>query len=327
MAQSKQTKHTLWHTISHKNVGPFVVAGVFILTIMVWVVVSQVFIKADTTTTASFNAESGTVTGSATKVADATAADGQAVKFGVASGSPSGVAMPVGNITGWAQTFTEDFNGTSLDTSRGWGKYVADPIPSMPGGLWTADRVAVGNGVLTLTANDRGDGRWSSGGVANTGGGKRTYGKWLMRMRMDKSNGVKYAALLWPSGGSWPVDGEIDFAEDGGGNRTGTAATTHYAGTDGTGHYTVQRSTAVDMSQWQTVGVEWTPGNLKYTLNGQVWGTVTSPAAAIPDGPMFFAIQTEANTLGATQWMTTVDASSPRPTKLEVDWFVVYAQS
>jgi hypothetical protein len=62
-------------------------------------------------------------------------------------------------------------------------------------------------------------------------------------------------------------------------------------------------------------------------LNGQVWGTVTSPAAAIPDGPMFFAMQTEANTLGATQWMTTVDASSPRPTKLEMDWVVVYAQN
>ena len=303
-----------------------ILAVATIITSFAIVGVVHVFFTQAATPTAAIQPEDGTLATGTTIVTDAAASGGKAAKFAAPGTSPSGEAMPVGNITGWTQTFTEDFSGTSLNTGAGWGKY-SGPIASMPGGVWDPARVSVGNGVLTLAAADRGDGTWTSGGVANTGGAKRTYGKWVMRMRMDKSNGVKYAGLMWPTTGNWPVDGEIDFVEDGGGNRTGTAGTTHWANADGTGHNQTQRSVTVDMSQWQTVGVEWTPGSLKYTLNGQVWGTVTSPAAAIPDGPMFFAMQTEANTQGATQWMTTVDSTSPQPTKLEMDWIVVYAQA
>lgn len=264
--------------------------------------------------------ESGIVTQPATIVADVAASGGQAIRFI----QPGGNIMPVGDKPGWRQVLADDFNGSMLGT--GWGKYSGN-IPSMPGGVWDPARVQVSNGSLKLQAADRGDGTWTSGGAANTGAAKRTYGKWEMRMRMTKGNGVKYAALLWPSNGTWPVDGEIDFAEDGGGDRSGTAATTHYAGPDGTGHYIVQRSLKIDMSQWQNIGVEWKPGRLVYTINGQPWGEVTTPPAAIPDGPMFFAIQTEANTRGATQWMTTVDSTTPPLVTCEVDWLVVYAPS
>jgi Glycosyl hydrolases family 16 len=242
------------------------------------------------------------------------------------STSPSGVNMPVGDLPGWRQVYKDDFSGTSL--SSDWGRY-SGAIPSMPGGYWAFDRVQVANNTLRLLAADRGDGVWTSGGVAlaeNANPAKRTYGKYVIRVRMDKANGVKYAHLLWPSGGTWPVDGEIDFAEDGGGDRIGTTATTHYADADGSGHYIVQRHLdAVDMSGWQTIGVEWTPGKLVYTINGSPWGEVTSPSAAIPDGPMFLALQTEVNTRGATQWMTTVDSTTPPLVVCEVDWVSVYA--
>lgn len=271
-----------------------------------------------TTYVASKEAETGTLSQRAIAVDDSTASDGKAVRFTQASGG----AMPIGDKPGWRQVLADDFNGASLGT--GWGKYSGN-IPSMPGGVWDPARVEVADSRLKLHAANRGDGTWTSGGAAQTGAAKRTFGKWEMRMRMTKGNGVKYAALLWPSNGTWPVDGEIDFAEDGGGDRSGTSATTHYAGPDGSGHYIVQRHIDVDMSQWQNIGVEWTPGKIVYTLNGQPWANVTTPPAAIPDGPMFFAIQTEANTRGATQWMTTVDSTTPPLVTCEVDWLVVYA--
>lgn len=268
---------------------------------------------------ASREAETGILSQRAILVDDSATSGGKAVRF---TQSSSNDTMPVGDKPGWKQVLADDFSGTILGT--GWGKYSGN-IPSMPGGVWDPARIEVANGALKLHAANRGDGTWTSGGAANTGAAKRTYGKWEMRMRMTKGNGVKYAALLWPSNGTWPVDGEIDFAEDGGGDRSGTSATTHYAGPDGSGHYIVQRSLKVDMSQWQNIGVEWTPGKLVYTINGQPWGEVTTPPAAIPDGPMFFAIQTEANTRGATQWMTTVDSTTPPIVTCEVDWLVVYA--
>ena len=226
------------------------------------------------------------------------------------STNPSGVNMPVGNIPGWVQVFTDDFTGNSLRND--WSMYTG--VSGATGTQWASDRVAVANSTARLLAAPSGN-RWTAGAIANYGTSVQTYGKYDLRFRMDKAEGVKYAFLTWPSAENWPVGGEIDFAEDGGGNRIGTSATTHYA--DGNGnHQQVQRNmTNLDFSQWQTIGVEWTPGKLAYTANGTVWATVTSPSAAIPSHSMFLALQVE---------ITGTNGTTPNPTVCEVDWVVAY---
>jgi hypothetical protein len=131
--------------------------------------------------------------------------------------------MPQGDLPNWKQVFADDFNGTSL--ANGWGAYDGE-ISSTPGGLWKDSHVRVRAGKLQLLGYREGD-RWVTGGLMNNGPATTLYGKYEVRFRADNANGVKYAILLWPASNKWPDDGEIDFAEDGGGVRDGFSATVH----------------------------------------------------------------------------------------------------
>ncbi len=155
-------------------------------------------------------------------------------------------------ISGWTQVFRDNFTGGSLGS--GWGKY-SGAIPSTPGGTWDGSMVKVADGQLKLHTTKR-DGSWISGGVMNHVQARTTYGKYLVRFRMDGQRGqVRLAALA--GSGKWPEDGEIDFAEDGGGDRSSTSGTLHWGTADN--RHQVQRQATADFSEWHTVGVEWTP--------------------------------------------------------------------
>lgn len=236
---------------------------------------------------------------------------------GGGSASTSGVPVPVGDLTYWRQVFWDDFTGSSL--GHGWGEYNGT-IPSMPGGEWDPSHVDVSDGKLKLLTQNVG-GQWTSGGVMNHVQAQTTYGKYEVRFRMDKAPGVKYAILLWPKSGTWPQDGEIDFAEDGGGSRTGTTATVHW-GPNQASKEMIQRQLKGDFSQWHTLGVEWYWDKLTYTLDGKAWATVYTKNT--PSKPMNLAIQTEAGSCG--EWMTCVTSATPKTTTLEVDWVSVYVR-
>jgi beta-glucanase (GH16 family) len=218
-------------------------------------------------------------------------------------------------LNGWTQVYAEDFSGTEL--GAGWGKYSGE-IPSMPGGTWSPSHVQVTQGKLRLLTT-KVNGQWTSGGVMNDVQAKTTYGKYLVRFRIDKANGVKYALLLWPDSEQWPMDGEIDFAEDGGGDRSATTATVIW-GEDSASREQIQRKVTADFSSWHTIGVEWTPGQLVYTLDGKPWATVKTQS--VPYKPMNLALQTEAGS--CNEWITCIDSTTPATTTLEVDWVAVY---
>jgi hypothetical protein len=227
--------------------------------------------------------------------------------------SLTGRAMPIGSIPGWRQYLAEDFRGSTLP--KQWYAYDGRPGAN-PGGRWTPSQVTVRNGRLNLTGSWD-NGRYTTGGVMSTDS-ETTYGKFEVRFRAPKASGVKYALLLWPTG-TWPGAGEIDFAEDGDGARQEISATLHH----GWDNAQVQRVRHDDFSAWQTVGVEWTPQKLVYTLNGKPWATVTGDA--VPHGPMTLAMQMEAGVGDA--WSHLPDARTPAHVALEVDWVVGYRRA
>jgi beta-glucanase (GH16 family) len=222
--------------------------------------------------------------------------------------------MPTGNLPGWKQFLAQDFRGTTLPP--GWGTYAGQPGGNQHG-WWAPGQVSVRNGRLVLSGAWRA-GRFTTGGVMSWAG-RSTYGKYEVRFRAPKAYGVKYALLLWPSGGGWPTAGEIDFAEDGDGTRRGTAGTVHH----GADNQQVHRTVSADFSTWQTVGVEWTPGKVVYTLNGKAWGSVVSPN--VPFGPMNLALQLEAG--AGDEWSAAPDTRTPAHVVLEVDWAVAYRRA
>jgi beta-glucanase (GH16 family) len=138
----------------------------------------------------------------------------------------------------------------------------------------------------------------------------QTYGYYQIRLRVDAGAGVSASALLWPKVG-WPP--EVDLFEDGstGDTRTTITANLHYAPGDQRIHAGRQ---GVDFTTWHTVGVEWTPGELRYLLDGTVWATMTG--AAVPSQPMALDLQTE---YGAG----TYAAATPARVTMDVAWVAV----
>jgi beta-glucanase (GH16 family) len=236
--------------------------------------------------------------------------------------SPSGQAMPVGNIHGWRQTLADDFTSTTLGS--GWSAYWGQPGGD-PGGWWDPSHATVANGILTLrTYPDptacvfswgcRAAGGEVSGGLKSSLA--QTYGKYEVRFRIDHGQGVAFAALLWPASNTWPP--EIDFAEDNGADpRTTNFATLHY----GANNTQVSRSIAVDLTQWHTLGVEWTKGRVAYTLDGRTWATVTN--SHVPSIPMKLAVQTQAWGSG-NSWEQPITSSTPAEVDMQIDWIVAY---
>jgi beta-glucanase (GH16 family) len=230
--------------------------------------------------------------------------------------------MPVGNIRGWREVFSDDFSGTSL--SWRWTSYRGVPGGD-PGGFFDPTHVSVAAGQLVIGAyKDPADNAWDagpttyvSGGISSSPSFAQTFGKYLVRFRFDAGVGIAHAILLWPQSNAWPP--EIDFSEDNGANRQTDYATLHY----GSGNIQIQQKTAVDLTQWHTLGVEWTRGRLVYTLDGHNWATVAN--ANVPSMPMVLDIQTQAWACGTSTWEQCPNATTPANVNLHVDWVVAYA--
>ena len=219
---------------------------------------------------------------------------------------PSGVAPPSpAALPGYQLSYVNDFAGVSLPP--GWQPYDGTPS-SDPGGQWSRSHVVVGGGLLELnTYRDPSfHDEWVTGGVCHCGL-PRTYGAYFVRSRLT-GPGPTSVELLWPVG-SWPP--EVDFSETYGAVNS-SMATTHFTSANREIHQIV----SVNMTQWHTWGVIWGPGWLDYTLDGHVWGVVSS-SLATPSVPMTFDIQQQ--TFCAAGW------ACPRsPQSLLVDWVAEY---
>jgi beta-glucanase (GH16 family) len=225
-------------------------------------------------------------------------------------------AMPVGDIPGWRQVFADNFNGRTLDRAK-WTVYDG-PAGGDPAGWFEPSHVSVSSGMLVISAYrdpSRGD-RWATGGVSSLPGLAQTYGKYLVRFRLDPGEGVSHALLLAAANGSWPP--EIDFSEDNGSGRNTTLATLHYTSAD----KKIFRTIPVDLTQWHTLGVEWTPGRLDFTLDGRTWLKVAG--SEVPAVPMVLDMQTQTWPCVGT-YGRCPDSTTPKVVRMYVDWIVAYA--
>jgi beta-glucanase (GH16 family) len=217
----------------------------------------------------------------------------------------------------WRRVFYDDFRH-GLQRSR-WGTYAGEPGGD-PAGWWSPSHAVVAHGVLNLETyrDPRYGGRWVSAGVSSAPGLRQTYGKYELRVRMDPGKGVAFVALLWPARNVWPP--EIDFAEDGGETsaRNHITATLHY----GAQNRQIQRTLSVNLTRWHTIGVQWLPGTLIYTIDGRRWATVSSPA--VPDQPMEMDVQTQAGTCG-DPYAPCPDSRTPAHVNAQIRWVAAYA--
>jgi outer membrane protein OmpA-like peptidoglycan-associated protein len=219
---------------------------------------------------------------------------------------PSGQAPPSATaFPGYVQRYVQDFNGTTVPPD--WDVFTGKANGGT-GSQWGSAHVVVGGGLLSLNTwqDPAYNNQWVSGGLCMCGA-PSTYGAYFVRSR-ETGPGPTVVELLWPVK-VWPP--EIDFNETSGVTNQ-TSATLRY----GPGGQQVQVKHNVDMTQWHTWGVIWTPTSVTYTVDGHVWGRYQVPSR-VPHAPMTLNIQQQT-------WCSSNFACPTSPQSTLVDWVSEY---
>jgi beta-glucanase (GH16 family) len=262
-----------------------------------------------------------TATPTVTPTATASAAP-TATPTGSQSGvDPSG-QTPATTLSGYTLKYAQEFNGDSLPS--GWGAYTGVPGgESAQEAQWEPNMCTVSGGEVHFMAS----------GIDSCGmdykGTPQEYGAFFARLQADPETAGQLFSdifLLWPANNQWPP--EIDVYEDGGdrsrtvaslvntvGNACGSSVSWQCLGqyTQGNGE---SDGVANTDTQWHTYGVEWTPSQVSWLIDGHV--ILTAPASQVkspatqPALPMNMALQSQ-NLQGGS------GASSLQQT-MAVDW-------
>jgi len=212
---------------------------------------------------------------------------------------PGGLAAP----DNWRTVYSDQFD-SSLDDN--WWRYSGPSTASKA--AFDPQNVSIRDGCLILTSRKSPNADWAGAGVGSRT--SLTYGRWIVRARIDRGAGTTLVALLWPENNSAPP--EIDFAEDNGGDRSMISWSLHSSGEQDQLH----REIPIDIQDFHTYSVEWTPGLLQFRVDGQLWGTVKGNR--VPDQPMWLALQTEPWVTGTT-WERPIDGTTPDAVNMYVD--------
>jgi beta-glucanase (GH16 family) len=208
-------------------------------------------------------------------------------------------AAPTATSGGFTPAFTDNFDGSAVNRGT-WGLYNGGP------GTRVASNAVVHNGTLTLYSR-KVNGRWSGAGISTGGRELFTYGKFEFRARLQRGDGTRAVALLWPAHG-WPP--EIDYFEMWDGTRQKDMLTNHYSPANHMQHNFVH----ADFTQWHTIGLEWTPKAITYILDGKV---VAVQTGHVPHQPMWMGFQT---TTGAYGPGAAPNNSTPSSVAWDIDY-------
>jgi beta-glucanase (GH16 family) len=202
-----------------------------------------------------------------------------------APASPSGAPGPPGDPASWQLVFDDEFNGTSLDTSKwstGWyGSGITAPVNSEELECYDPAQVAEADGELdlNLTAKSETCGGqtrpYASGLITTDGKFSYTYGYLEVRAWLPGGSTISDWPGIWADGQSWPTDGELDVLEGLGGQPCWDFHDPlgAFGGCTAAGSY---------LGGWHTFAADWEPGSVTYYYDGAVVGSVTSGVTSAP---------------------------------------------
>ena len=320
---------------------------------------------------AATEAESGTKTTNAVTVTDASASGGQAVKFtaptsggtscatGEIGTPPACYPAPPGPLASgkqWNVIFNDDFNGSSLDTtkwspcfdwnsgnctssfndgrehyqasqvqlSNGTAKLVAEPLsPPLSSTACYLDSCTYKAGLIS-----------TSRPIANSTSKYLfpfTYGYIESRMKYPAHSGFFTAFWMLPTNTSYSYRSEIDIVEILGGDPNTIFMTYHYNNRassykPNTGDHNNGACAVKDYStDWVRFGVDWEPTYIAWYINGVKCGQFNGDATTIENGPMQIILHMMIDNNWERSWGLTLSDLTQKD-QLEVDYVRIYQQ-
>ena len=216
---------------------------------------------------------------------------------------------------GWLPTFSDEFNGTTLDTSK-WNTLLGGShTPGTNHGelqYYTDDSVTLSGGVLHLTGARRlmQGFNYTSGVIATEGKFSQLYGYFEIKAKVPAGNGFWPAFWMLPPT-LWAP--ETDILEMKGSNPSKNYMTNHWSGGSNGGTYTGPNFS----TSFHTFGVAWSAGSLTWYIDDVQRFQSTSHVSSVP----MYLIANLA--IGGT-FPGNPDSSTPFPSSLDIDYIRAY---
>lgn len=201
-----------------------------------------------------------------------------AVGYGQSPPAPISSASPA-----YTLVFDDEFNGTSLDTSKwstGWfGSGITQPVQSDELECYDPAQVTVTGGNLNLTAISNpetcgGVTRPYASGIITTNGLESfTYGYYEARINVPASSGATVAN--WPAWWAFAANDEVDVLE----GLDGAACGTFHSPP---GSSATSNCASGNLTGWHTFGALWVPGTVTWYYDNVNIGS-TSDGGITPD--------------------------------------------
>jgi beta-glucanase (GH16 family) len=241
----------------------------------------------------------------------------------------------------WACSFSDDFDGTSLDLNR-WIPQRTDTSGYLNGPnacfVDSPNNVSVSSGTLKLTAReesapfDCGGGlttRYTSGMVSTAlGRFSQTYGRFEVRAKISSARvkGLQSSLWLWPVDstryGPYPASGEIDIAEMFSNYSDRAIPYIHYDEAAPDLNVTNTSCMISDLAAFHTYTLEWTASSMKISYDGKTclvhsWIPESPLSKPQPFDQPFFIALTQALGVGTNEFDP---ETTPLPATTAVDY-------
>jgi beta-glucanase (GH16 family) len=259
---------------------------------------------------------------------------------------PCGGSLPKAGGGTWQCSWSDEVNGTTLDTSKWLVQQTSLSGFTQGGGCFvnSPGNVAVGGGTLRLTARKEAapftcadpvhgafTTQYTTASVSTFGRFSQAFGRFEVRAKLAPVfvTGLQTSFWLWPDDqfkyGAWPASGEIDIAEIYTQYPDRAIPYVHYNPATLDWNVTNNYCLINDISQYHTYAVEWTTDTITILYDGKTclvddW----DPAGLVKPAPFdhpFMVALTQA--LGMTT--NAFDpATTPLPATTQVDYVRVW---
>ncbi len=197
------------------------------------------------------------------------------------------------NLTGWALTFSDEFDGQAVDTEK-WEVLNLKDSHNDEKQYYLPEQASIVDGVLRLTAtHETHDGKdYRSARLESWF--TQAYGRFEARAKIPTTKGLWPALWLLPRNVRWPLGGEIDIMEHGGSKPQQVVHAFHYADEAGKHDYVHHAYTTEQADgdpvqfpdEFHVYSVIWTPTEMVFYVDGVESYRVDKQQVPVPDTPM-----------------------------------------
>jgi beta-glucanase (GH16 family) len=247
-------------------------------------------------------------------------------------------STPLGQTGKWKLIFHDEFNGSTLDSSK-WNTcyfnfVVGNGCDHDQGEqeLYQPDEVSVNHGILdlqaekqTVTAVNGKTYHYTSGMVSTGPGPYSSYSKFTfkygyveMLAKLPSGDGLWPAFWLLPANLNWPP--EIDIFEYLGKSPTSLFTYYHYStATNSDKHVGGPQGGSDFSANWHTYAMQWAPGSITWYIDGVERYRYTN-ANTVASQPMYLI----ANLAVGGSWPGSTTASTPFPSTFQINYIRVW---